>query len=315
MKRKLINVIIMTMFIMLMAGCGDKEEADKIDAIAESKVSETSETENIIPTDSKTVEPESEASATDDIDGKITEKEDSELDLKAYYFTFEDKTVCDGGEDVFGSVNFEYTDSYSYVTTGKVPIYAQNGVKLGYTKEDVDIIVIGICDDWVYFYLNDGKYYARLSDIEANSITIAERDEMNAKIEEEAKAKAESEMAANNSEAQSTAPVVQEAVPNDTVTEPVETPVTSDKYTPDEAISVYRSLMEAGGMTWDPSLKNGGSWGTGWIYLDKGMPEWTAETNLESAAIGNHGGDSWTQYYLEVTGSDDECVYITEWHD
>ena len=97
-------------------------------------------------------------------------------------------------------------------------------------------------------------------------------------------------------------------------TEQTPAPVESDKYTPDEAIAVYRSLMEAGGITWDPSLKGVTSWGTGWIYLDKGMPEWTASTDLESFAMGDSGGHSWTKYYLEVTGSDENAVYITAWH-
>ena len=87
----------------------------------------------------------------------------------------------------------------------------------------------------------------------------------------------------------------------------------SNKYTPEEAISVYRSLMEAGGITWDPSIKDVTSWGTGWIYLDKGYPEWCASTDLESFAMGDSGGRSWTKYYLEVTGSDEDAVYITEW--
>ncbi len=67
-------------------------------------------------------------------------------------------------------------------------------------------------------------------------------------------------------------------------------------------------------MTWDPSIKNVTSWGTGWIYLDKGMPEWSASTNLESAKMGDSVGNPSTKYYLEVTGSDENVVYITEWH-
>ena len=94
---------------------------------------------------------------------------------------------------------------------------------------------------------------------------------------------------------------------------PVEAAPSSNKYTPEEAVAVYRSLMEAGGMTWNPSIKNVTSWGTGWIYLEKGQPEWCASTNLESAAMGDSAGRSWTKYYLEVTGSDENAVYVTEW--
>ena len=88
----------------------------------------------------------------------------------------------------------------------------------------------------------------------------------------------------------------------------------NDKYTPDEAIAVYRSLMEAGGITWNPGLKDVTSWGTGWIELDKGQPEWVASADLESFAVGDSVGNPWTQFYLEITGSDENCVYVTSWH-
>lgn len=97
------------------------------------------------------------------------------------------------------------------------------------------------------------------------------------------------------------------------VEESTDTIQESSKYTPDEAVAVYRGIMEAGGMIWNPGLKDVTSWGTGWIYLEKGQPEWCAETNLESAAMGDSAGNSWTEYYLEVTGSDENAVYITEW--
>ena len=222
----------------------------------------------------------------------------------------EDKTVCNEGEDVFGSVSFQSTSSNNYVTTSKVPIYAKNGVKLGYTKENVVIIVLGIYDDWCYFDLNGENKYARLSDIEANSITVEERD---AKTEEETKKQEESSVKTETPV--ENIPVEQPGVETPPEPdEPVEAPA-SNKYTPDEAIAVYRSLMEAGGITWNPGLKDVTSWGTGWIDLDKGYAEWVAETNLESFSIGNLGGDSWTEYYLEVTGSDENSVYFTEWHD
>lgn len=72
--------------------------------------------------------------------------------------------------------------------------------------------------------------------------------------------------------------------------------------------------MESNGITWDPALKDGGSWGTGWIYLTKGQPEWAAATDLESCAMGDTCGNQWTLYYLEVTGSDEDAVYVTSWH-
>lgn len=309
MKRKILWVIMMAVVTLLVGGCGNStEDINKKDAIIASSTNEEEETENIEETDTKAVEFGSDVSAMDDIDSKITEKDDSELNLKSYYYSMEDRTVCDSGEDVFGFVLFESTDSLNYVTTGEVPIYAQNGVKLGYTKESVDIIVLGVYGDWCYFDLNGENKYARLSDIEANAITIAERD---AKAEEEAnkqeEATVKTETPVENVPAEQ--PVIDElSVPD----KPVETPA-NDKYTPEEAIAVYCSLMESGGIIWNPALKDGGSWGTGFMYLDKGYAEWAASSSLESFAMGDSVGNPWTEYYLEVTGSDEEAVYYTMW--
>ncbi len=89
----------------------------------------------------------------------------------------------------------------------------------------------------------------------------------------------------------------------------------SDKYTPEEAIAVYRFLMEEGGIAWNPSLKDVTSWGTGFMYLDIGYPEWAASTDLESFAMGDSTENPWTHYYIEVTNSDNDAVYITMWAD
>ena len=152
--------------------------------------------------------------------------------------------------------------------------------------------------------------YARLSDIEANAITMDERDAIVEEANKQAETSVKAETPVDITSVES--PVV-DNTDTPVAPEPVEEPTTSDKYTPEEAMAVYRSLMEAGGITWNPALKDGGSWGTGFMYFDKGYPEWAASSSLESFAIGNHGGASWTEFYFEVTGSDEECVYYTMW--
>ena len=309
MKRMKILATFMVV-IMALSGCGNTKEENNINTtMTESNINENAE-DDTSTTGVEDIACESASPEKNDIDSKITEKDDSELDLKSYYYSIEDKTVCNEGEDVFGAVSFQSTSSNNYVTTSKVPIYAKNGVKLGYTKEDVGIIVLGIYGDWCYFDLNGENKYARLSDIENNSITIEERDakaEEGTNKQEESSVKTETPVENN--------PVEQPGVETPPEPdEPVEAPA-SNKYTPDEAIAVFRAGMEAGGMSWNPEIKDVVSWGTGFLYLDKGYPEWAAETNLESAAIGGHGGNSWTEYYLEVTGSDEECVYYTIWSD
>ncbi len=301
MKMKRIYAILTIVIIVLATGCGNNV------SMVEKNGGETAETGNSDVADKETVAPESSSTEVKDLDSMITEKDDSELDLKAYYYSMEDRSFCNDGEDVFSSVFFESADSLGYITTGKVPIYAQNGVRIGYTNEDVDILVMGTYGDWCSFYLDQDRRYARLSDIEANSITIEERDAMAEEANKQEQDSMKTEPPVEN--------VPDEQFVQDTPVESehVETPA-SDKYTPDEAIAVYRSLMESGGITWNPALKDVSRWGTGWIELQKGMPEWCAETNLESFAIGSHGGNSWTQFYFEVTGSDEDSVYITEWH-
>ncbi len=215
-------------------------------------------------------------------------------------------------EDIFSDGMFESVEDVYFQTTEKVPMYATNGIRTGYIDEDVGFSVIATCGDWCYFYIgmDNAKRYARLSEIEENSMTLEEVDAMRAEAEVQAKVDAEAEKQQTQ-----TKPVEDTSLQNTPpATEPVEIPVESNKYTPEEAISIYRSIMEGGGITWDPSLKGVSSWGTGFFYLDKGYPEWAGESSLESFAMGDSVGNPWTRYYLEVTDSDDECVYFTSWH-
>lgn len=332
MKKKRSYAILIIAMMVFSAGCGNTEDASKTETVmTEGSASEAVETEEPDAVDKETAEPGNPSTEVKDIDSMIVEKEDSELGLKEYYYSMEDRTLCDDGNDIFSSLPFESAESINnYVTTGNVPIYAENGVRIGYTKENVDISAIGVYGDWCYFYLDRDRRYARISDIVANSITMDERDAIvMAEEAEKQKAATQTQTPAGN------VPSGQPVVNTPTGTEPIEQPVNSDKYTPEEAIAVFRECMEAGGMTWNPELKGnwdetvglypieewnlhmknyfGGSWGTGWLYLDKGYPEEAASSDLESAAIGNGGGRSWTEYYLEVTGSDENCVDYIIW--
>ncbi len=107
-------------------------------------------------------------------------------------------------------------------------------------------------------------------------------------------------------------------------------PASGDKYTADELIAAYRTIIEANGITWDMSLKgnwsetigqhdifewynyddnyNGGSWGTGFIAPNKAglnNVDWAAYTDLESFAFDDGTGHTTTSCYMEVLGWDD----------
>ena len=312
MKRKFWAVL-MTVTMVMVGGCGNQIETNENtkDAIVNSDVN-TVETNEMELSEANTTEVVStDVNAIQEFDPVITEKDDSELHLKNYHDYLEDKNLCTD-EDVFSNGAFESVEDVYFQTTKKVPMYASNGVRTGYIDEDVGFSVIATCGDWCYFYIgmDNAKRYARLSEIEENSMTLEEIDAMRAEAEVQAKVDAEAEKQQTQ-----TKPVEDTSLQNTPpATEPVEIPVESNKYTPEEAISIYRSIMEGGGITWDPSLKGVSSWGTGFFYLDKGYPEWAGESSLESFAMGDSVGNPWTRYYLEVTDSDDECVYFTSWH-
>lgn len=312
MKNKKILAVLMAVTMIMVGGCGNQTETNKDtkDVIAETntEVAEADDTETIEK--DVVAEVSADVNIIQEFNPAVTEKDDSELHLKDYHDYLEDKSLCTD-EDIFSDGTFESVEDVYFQTTEKVPMYATNGIRTGYIDEDVGFSVIATCGDWCYFYIgmDNARRYARLSDLEASSLTLAEVDAMRA--EKEAQAKADAEAGRQQVQAE---PVEDVSLQDTPPTEPVETPAESDKYTPEEAISVYRSIMEGGGITWDPSLKGVTSWGTGFFYLDKGYPEWAGESSLDSFAMGDSVGNPWTRYYLEVTGSDDECVYFTAWH-
>ncbi len=311
MKRR--NLLaIMLMVTMGMAGCGEAATADTKEAGQTAAESVSKEAENTAnAAESNASDGKSDFVTAEEIDSLITEKDKEELDLKEYFYSYEDRNVEKEGEPVFYLANFEMTGDYFYLTDS-VDIYAYNGICIGYTKPDIEITPIGRCDNWYYFDLRGNTRFAKVSDVEAAGFAGSKQDYLASIASKEE------------------APSTQTQVPNNVPSEPVEVqpeapaPVQevpaepaaseSDKYSPEEAIAVYRSLMEEGGITWNPSLKDVTSWGTGWIYLEKGQPEWCASTDLESFAMGDSAGNPWTEYYLEVTGSDEGAVYITAWH-
>lgn len=310
MKKRNFWAIVMVA-VMALGGCGSRTTKDvtantsKTDR-SEIMKEETAEDSATVKQDEVAVEPE-----TKDINSLIVEKTDEELDLKQFLYSYEDRTMDKEGERVFDTDLFNAVPE-SFVTTDKVDIYNVNGIRVGYALENVELETFGEYNGWYYFYLDGNQRFSKAIDIKANCKT-QEQVEIEAQEVEE-------NVSSNTGNTQDSVPAEKETVETPVEQPEVDVPVTepaepqTSKYTPEEAIAVYRSLIEAGGMTWNPSLKGETSWGTGWIYLDKGYAEEVAASNLASFAMGDGGGNPCTEYYLEVTGSDDEAVYITEWH-
>ena len=302
MKKKKI-MLVMVMIMASLAGCN--KEAPVTESTSEYIVANNDIT--IEKTDT-----ESHDTANDEVAenealtnlNAIEESDETDLNLKEYKYSFEDRKVADEGEPVFYLADFE-DDAQYLELEDSVSLYAFNGKCVGHTKENININTIGRYGDWYYLMLDRDYRFMKVADVD-----VAATDMTRANIEELVSTEAVTPEQGN--EVATVAPAL-ENVPDVVEEETAEAPVQSNKYTPEEAIAVYRSLMEAGGITWDPSLKGVTSWGTGWIYLDRGQPEWAASTDLESFAMGDSVGHAWTKYYLEVTGSDENAVYITAW--
>ena len=55
------------------------------------------------------------------------------------------------------------------MTTGNVDLYNINGIRIGYTLENVEIDPFGEYNGWYYFYLDNEQRFARVEDVSANS--------------------------------------------------------------------------------------------------------------------------------------------------
>ena len=306
---KMEKVLTIMMVVMLLAGCGSNP--------TEETVKETNTINSEVHQDTETVESSVEVKQEEvvaspepvDVNSLIVEKTNEELNLKKYFLSYEDRTMDEQGEQVFYENLFELNPK-SFKTTGNIDIYNINGIRVGYTLEDVVIETFGEYEGWYFFYIEGNKRFARVEAVKANSTTKEQAQAEESATKEETE-KQEQSTVKTETPVQVPSEEVTDAPP---VSEPVEVPIESDKYTPEEAIAVYRAGMEAGGIVWNPELKGVTSWGTGFIYLDKGYPELVASSNLESFAMGDSGGNPWTEYYFEVTGIDEEAVYLTEWH-
>ena len=290
MKRNFIAILITVILLVSFVGCGSGKEEEQ--TMQDSAQTDTSESESVqFGNMEKDISEESpEVSASGDINGENEYIEQRDI------FVCSKIDIGDGTE-----IDFSNQESISgpFVFTESIDIYSYFLTYAGYTKPNIEIHSVGKVGDWIFVPFAQSSFLVKADDFDRVAVLQDKGEEFVAVQDTTDTLPTEKDMQA-----------VREPVAETTVEAPVQI---SDKYTPEEAVSIYRSLMEAGGMTWDPSLKDVTSWGTGWIYLEKGQPEWLAETNLESAAMGDSAGRSWTKYYLEVTGSDENAVYITEW--
>lgn len=307
MKKNLLTVMII--MALVLAGCG-KDTSPAIRNTEQSVKAKATIAESLESTEKE------EANKDEEIPDEEIDGNKDALNLKEYEYVFEDRDIDKDGGIAIHYESFSPSDIVSYYLKESVDLYIDNGKCIGYTKPDVEISVISENEDWYLINVDGNDRYAKIDDVKAVGFPGSRKEYLDSQQETAKEIESADIVTQNNETSQSvegdTESPVSETPKQDNVAESP-APTQSNKYTPEEAIAVYRSAMEAGGMTWDPSIKDVTSWGTGWIYLEKGQPEWCASTNLESAAMGDSAGRSWTKYYLEVTGSDENAVYVTEW--
>ena len=308
MKRIMIGILTTVMLTSLTGCSGAQAQATNANNVTE--VSVTTESADV-PIESTTTEETSSI---------------PESKVEPVYIDYEDLYLADNylkvGREKLEAVDRDNLEEIyeDYVLSESVDLYNFEGTWVGYSKPNIRVVLCGTNDKWTEVSFTKTILYIPKENFDLVALIPVEEPE----TEEVVLAKAEEttpkqETTPSKPKTETPAPVTTEPVvvePSTTepdVVEP-ETPVVDNtKYTPEEAIAVYRSIMESNGIQWDPSIKEFASWGTGWIYLKKGQPEWAGNSSVESYRMGSNG-KPWTKYYLEVTGSDENSVYITEWN-
>ena len=297
-NRKLLTLIMILCVSMSMLGCGNTKENDKINS--------TENTESI----SKEVIETEQVESTENSEPTYTE-----------YDTYFLQDGVEPSETTY-DMNLLKPDGHTYTLTKSVNLYYTNEKLCGYTKENIDIKVVTSDDNWSYVTFDKNSFLLKTSDIN-DAKYVEETEEATTKNtstkKETSSSKSESSNTNTNTNNNSTSNTTNEAQPTNSEpkveeTQPQEQPTTSNKYTPEEAIAYYRSQVEAQGMKWDPSIKEFASWGTGWIPLSKDELNASYVANdMASYNMGSGDGIPFRTYYIEVTGSDENYVYVTEW--
>lgn len=206
--------------------------------------------------------------------------------------------------------SFQLEDN-TYTLAKSVDIYFTNEELAGYSKENIEIYVVSSNEKWYFCALDTNGFLINKEElknaIKEKPIESEKTEETTSTSKQETSVETETE---TNPVAVTPEPVEETPVQSEPVEEQV---VVSDKYTPEEAIAAIRSHHESNGMIWDPSIKEGASWGTGWFSLDKNALAEEIQNDFAGYQYGDGCGNSTIRYYMEVTGSDENYVYVTVW--
>jgi hypothetical protein len=336
-RKKMVSIVLVMLMVVSMVACGSETSTTSNEATIDGSTSSGSDTV-------ASIENSSSIETQDVIAVEETSVEETlEPEYEEYEYFYQDKNFVWSGDLILDyqslnpqdyQVQFEDVDGIEmYGVYDSIDLYTSNGKAYGYTKPN---IVVQLCatseDGWGVVNIGDYTRYIRMEDLEGNSVLVTDMDSSgNYIIPEKGSTTTSSETnsttnntTSNENTSKETNNTTSNTTTNETsanvssstpVTNEVETQVVEvdDKYTPDEAVAAYRAIMESNGITWDPNLKNGASWGTGWISLNKNSFDEEAQLDLKGYAYGDGQGNPTTKYYFEVTSYDDNRVYVTCW--
>lgn len=288
MKKFLSILLVCAMSIMLLGGCGGKEEQNSL-------VTDI-DTADIGQDDVESDETE----FSHDKDEEIVKEEITYIKRDEIYLL---SNACNDGIQIDLS-SFEL-DSKPYTLMKSVDIYYTDGTLAGNTKENASVYVISSNDEWSFCSFDTDGFLIKKNELldavlveEEKSNNFVEQPEVQEPIHFDATVKSDKKTAVTDE-------VVKEVIEENLVS------MENTKMTPDELFAAYRSHLEANGMIWDPSIKDTVSWGTGMISYDN--IEEQIQNDLAGFAYGNGDGRPKTHYYMEMTGSDENYIYFTRW--
>ena len=300
MKNRKLLILFMSIS-MLLAGCG------------------TNTTNNIEETE--TIETSKNDLSVVDTEVQDTESsEEQELKLKEYDYSFEDRSISLIGTPILDSSTFQ-EDIQEIHLKDSVDLYIDENLKVGYTKPDIDIYILGKTDGWYSLQVGDKRRFAKMDEVDksieqsnesSNSNEESKTQESSSTSETTKKdtstkkdttsTKNESTNTNNNTSNNNTSNTSKQEQPTNSEPKVEESDTTFNiDYTPEEALAYYRSQVEAQGMKWDPSIKDVVSWGTGFLPLSK--DELNDDYIANAMAGYNYGsgvGTPFRTHYMEI---------------
>ena len=294
MNKRFVYFLIFKHALVLLVGCGNSN--------SESGDMETSNIEAVETVATETVEAEVQNMETKEINASAPSGEEEYTYIEQTDIFMVDYIDSGDGTQIDWDSMEKVLNRYSL--SESVDIYSYFGTYAGYTKPDIEVTESARNSEWVAVGFKEYGFLVKTEDFERVAVAKENAREETASV----------------SIADEVVPVVEDKAASveaekEPAAEPpvVETPVVeeSTKYTVEETIEIYKNTILAGGINWNPSIKEFASWGTG--FIDRSNPEAVAYAELEGMAYGDGAGNSNTQYYFEVTGSDENYVFVTVW--